>query len=276
MVSAKEIIARVIRNTGYKLPSMYHDDLLEWIPEGINFLSVTPSMLTLSTGDCNTPNALEVVNHSAVLPRGFVTIMAVEDEYGHIIPEGGDITDLKSTTKNATVNPLTARQTTFNANPLSHQTSDGTPTTAPGSGIPWDGEDIVPLDTSSGRGRYYKLQGNAIQTSFESGYIKIHYLALPVCKDGYPLIPDNEATKTALYWYVIMMLIGAGYKHPVFKYGEALEMWEKYAHQSMTEITYPSLDTMARIQRSTVRLIPPHHYYEDYFTNSEQGERIYK
>jgi hypothetical protein len=29
--SAKQILARVARNTGGKLPSMYHDDILEWI-----------------------------------------------------------------------------------------------------------------------------------------------------------------------------------------------------------------------------------------------------
>lgn len=277
MVSAKAVISDVVRNTGYKLPSMYHDDILEWIPEGINFLSVTPSMITLSTPSKDCPGELIVCNHSAPLPCGFVTIMAVEDENGRIIPEGGDVTDLRSTSKRASTAHNNERQTVFEVNPMLHQTSDGTPTTAPGTSVPIYGQDIVPAFTvTPKKASYYKIQGNQIQLSFPDGFIKIHYLALPTCSEGYPLMPENQATRTALYWYIIMMLIGAGYKHPVFTFKEAKEYWEEYANQSMNEITYPSLDKMARIQRSTVRLISPVHYYEDFFTNSEQGERIYK
>ena len=28
------------------------------------------------------------------------------------------------------------------------------------------------------------------------------------------MIPDNESLKTALYWYVLHMMIGAGFEHP--------------------------------------------------------------
>src|SRR5687768_8370191 len=99
MVSAKEVLARVIRNTGYKLPSVYHDDILEWMPEAIGMLSVTQSLVTESTGNVDCPGEIRISGHSACLPHGFVNIIAVEDEYGRRLPEGGDVTDLRSTSK---------------------------------------------------------------------------------------------------------------------------------------------------------------------------------
>src|SRR5690606_24166822 len=126
MVSAKKVLAKVIRNTGYKLPSVYHDDILEWIPEAINMLSTTQSLIIKSTPDQNCPGEVYVKNHVACLPYGFASILAVEDERGRRLPEGGDITDLRSTTKLSGARPDDARISTFAVNPLQHQTSDGT------------------------------------------------------------------------------------------------------------------------------------------------------
>lgn len=276
MVSAREILARVIRNTGYKLPSVYHDDILEWLPEAIGMLGVTQALEVIATGDVDCPGQIVTKNHAACLPAGLISIIAVEDEDGRRLPEGGDVTDLRSTSKFPSIRSSDERMTTFEVNPLLHQTSDGVPTTQPGTSVPLYGQDLTRVENINTSSHYYKIQGNHIQTSFEEGFVKIHYLALPVCKDGYPLIPNNENYKSALYWYVMMMLIGAGYEHKVFTYKMAKDEWTDYANKGMTEVSYPSLDTMARINRSTVRLIPPHRYHEDFFTGSEQPERLNK
>src|SRR5690606_17164371 len=99
--------------------------------------------------DQNCPGEVYVKNHVACLPYGFASILAVEDERGRRLPEGGDITDLRSTTKLSGARPDDARISTFAVNPLQHQTSDGTPTTKPGTGIPYTGEDIIPLPIST-------------------------------------------------------------------------------------------------------------------------------
>lgn len=283
--SAKEVLARVIRGTGYKLPSMYQDDILEWIPEGINYISTTTSLVTKSSGEQGMPGELWSKNHTVGLPLGFVSILAIEDENGMRVPEGGDITDITVQTSVRHVGISVegeARVTTFNANPFAFQTSDGTPTTKPGAtGIPWDGSDItkqsnIPQLATSNRRTYYKIQGNQIQTSFQEGFIRIHYLALPVDNDGYPLIPNNENFKQALEWHVIRRLIGSGYNHKVFNYQYADEQFEKFAGRAMNEISYASLDTRARTWRSTVRLIPPDNFSGDFFINSEQPEDLNK
>lgn len=271
-------MAKVIRNTGYKLPSIYHDDILEWIPEGLRMLGVTNAYVTKSTGNCNDPDALQVKNHCVRLPRGFQTILAVEDENGRIVSEGGDVTDLTNPSTRAHRGAVTEdiRPSVFNTNPNYHQTSDGTPTTKPGTSIPLYGEDIQPTSNSTITNHYYKIQGNYLQISFEEGFVKIHYLAIDTCKDGYPLVPDNENFTQALYWYVLMMLIGAGYEHKVFSYEKAESEFDKYAAKAIAEVSYPSLDTAARINRSTIRLIPPYNFYEDFFIGSEKPERLNK
>jgi hypothetical protein len=278
-ISAKEILARVIRGTGYKLPSVYQDDILEWIAEGIGYIQTTQTLVTESTAAQDCPGELLVTNHCVGLPCGFVSILALEDEFGNRIPEGGDITDITLQTSSRHKNNQSTQDTrisTFEVNPYQHQTSSGVPSTKPGTSVPIFGEDITSVKNTPYKRAYYKIQGNCIQTSFESGYVRLHYLALPVDEEGYPTIPDNENFKQALEWHIIRRLIGAGYQHPVFTWEKADEQFEKYAGRAMNEVSFASLDTRARTWRSTVRLIPPQSYSDDFFIGSESPELLYK
>lgn len=281
LCSAKEVLAKVIRNTGNKLPSVYFDDVLEWIPEGIDMLSTTKTLETASTPACGEGGSLKVVNYQVCLPKGLLAVLAVEDRHGMRVPEGGDVTDLsKPTTAYHTGSDnsqsAVSRASVFEVNPLDHQTEGGVPTTKPGSSIPIFGEDIKQVNLSQRLACYYKISGSYLQTSFEQGFIRIHYLKRPLDKDGYPMIPDNENFKTSLAWYVIMMLIGAGYQHPVFKFVDAQAQFELYGARAIGEISYPSLDATARVNRSFIRLIPPYHLQDDFFINSEQTQYLRK
>ncbi len=278
-VSAKEVVARVIRALGYKLPSHSIDDVFEFIGEGIGMLQVTRSLIVQSTGDIDCPGEVLIKNYCASLPCGFINVIAVEDENGNRLPEGsevGDITSISARQKSGLGISGTPRVSVFEVDPYTHQTSDGTPTTEPGSSIPIYGEDLTQQNLNQRSSHYYKIQGNYIQVSFETGFVKIHYLALPVDADGFPLIPDNENFKQALEWHIIRRLIGAGYEHKVFSYRDADAYFEQYAARAMGEVSYPSLDSMARLHRGVIRLIPPYHAPDDFFINNEQGERLWK
>ena len=216
--SAKRVLADVARNTGGKLPSRYHDDILEWLGEGIDLLSNTNILETVSTPSIEEPKAFYTKNHVVCLPAGLMGILAVEDQYGAIIPNGGDVTDVTSRSARYSSPSFNDRVVVFEVNPLQHQTSDGTPTEKPGTSIPVYGEDINAPTPSSNGPSYYKVSGNYLQTSFEEGFVKIHYLRRVLGKDGYPMIPDNQNFRTALYWYIMMMLIGAGYRHQIFSF----------------------------------------------------------
>lgn len=281
LVSGKVILTQVIRGLGYKLPSTYTDDVLEWIAEGLGLMQVTNSLVIESTGDNGAPGAINISNYCAKLPCGFVILIAVEDSQGNRLPEGSDQTDLRSTTKSRGVNVLqNTRVSSFQVDPFQHQTDTGLPTNKAGNIPPYyiDGDDIKPSTVvdSARTKHYYKLQGNYIQTSFESGYVKLHFYAIPVCSEGYPLIPDNANFKMGLEWHIIKRLIGSGYKHPVFTYDYAHQQCELYMNRGMSEVSFPTPEGAARLNRSLIRLIPPYNSYEDFFVNNEQPERLFK
>jgi len=279
LISAKQVLARTIRNLGYKLPSTYMDDILEWIPEGMGEMEVTQSLIRVSTGGQGDQDALYVKNHCVQLPCGYRAVIAIEDENGRRLPVGGDQTDF---TKQSSIRHISVgisgqpRTTVFEVNPFQHQTADGLPTDEPAESFPWFGQDITTTPGTNRSTHYYQIVGNHIQTSFEEGFIRLHYLSIPVCKEGYPLIPDNENFKRALEWHVIRRLIGSGYKHEVFSYEYANQEFERYAGRAMGEVSFYTPDDAAKLNRSIIRLIPPHQYQNDFFTNSEQDERLFK
>lgn len=275
-VSGKEVIARVIRGLNYRLPSSYLDDLLEFVGEGLSQLAVTNSLVTTSTGNVDCPGELVVRNHCVSLPCGFVSVLAVEDQYGRRLPEGSDTTDITNQSSLRHIFPNESRPNTFNVDPYVHQTSSGPPDEEPEAAVPYYGEDLTPNTTTTRSSHYYKIQGNYIQTSFEEGFIKLHYLTIPVDKEGYPLIPDNDTFKQALEWYVLKRLIGSGYQHPVFKYEYCEQMFEKYAGRALNEISYYTPDGAAKLNRSFVRLIPPATLWDDFNISGEQPETLRK
>jgi hypothetical protein len=281
--SVKEIISRIVRNTRLN-DSSYLDDMLEWIPEGIDHLQTRFQLSSKS-------ETLNVVEHvSQKLPCGLVYIDAIElveidgDAKEGRLPEGSEIRFPVDTTGQE--NDIWKSIPIVNVIEFTEDTTldDGTVITAgiykeytnnnQKLYIPKDGSDLT-IDYDSGTGNhYYHKMMDYVQTSFPTGKIKIHYLERPVDKDGYPLVPDVEEYKTALYWYIRMMLIGAGWQDPIFSYEKCNEEWEKFASRAIGKITYPSVDRMERVRNATTRLIPPATYWKDFHAGFEQPEHI--
>ena len=56
--------------------------------------------------------------------------------------------------------------------------------------------------SNKGNSSTYKIQGNIIYTSIESGELELAYLAISTDADGYPLLPDNSSFTRALELYI--------------------------------------------------------------------------
>ena len=56
--------------------------------------------------------------------------------------------------------------------------------------------------SNKGNSSTYKIQGNIIYTSIESGELELAYLAISTDADGYPLHPDNSSFTRALELYI--------------------------------------------------------------------------
>ena len=284
--SAKEIMARIIRNNGGKMPAHYMDSFLEWIPEAIEQLETKYQMETRSTGNwCDgnpEPGALVTKNHVAPLPCGITDLIAVENEFGERVREGSDITDLTNQTTRYQsggdgAGLSGARVTNFQVDVFDHKGANPA-IPPPGQTVPYDGSGIKEVQGGN-TANYYKIQGNMIQTSAECMFIKLHYQAMPIDGDGYPMVPNVEEYKQAVFFYCQRQLVAAGFDHKIWNgpqgYNYLDNQWEKYAGRALGVIKYPDQDRMERLRTSFAeRLIPPHHFYNDFFIGGEQTQEI--
>lgn len=221
---------------------------------------LTHALITTSTSDPGCAGELLVKNHCVPLPCGYVSPLALEDDCGYRIPESnfvGNPSDIRYQANDA-------RPSVFAVNPYSYPVSDGLPVNTPNEKFPVFGQDLTRVDYNRYH-RFYKIVGNSIQTSFCEGFIKLHYMALPVDTEGYPLIPNNENLKQAIEFHVLKRMIGSGYEHKVFDYKMANDLYEMHAARARSEISYPTLDDMQRNFNTNIRLIPPTGYADEFF-----------
>jgi hypothetical protein len=278
--SVQEVIGRVIDDVGGKLPNQYYDSMLEWIPQGIRILETKYQLIEKSTGNCGVdddgnvfPTAICTNNHVAVLPSDMISLIAVEDENGERVRLASSQVDFT----NQTDRYSTGRDGAFDARPTNFQV-DVWDHTGTEPSVPWDGSDLK-LVGGSGLNLTYKIQGNMIQTSMESVFIKLHYLSMPTDQDGFLLVPDVEEYKQALGFYLLRQLVGAGFKHPIFNgppgwnhYNSHFELWMGRAFGA---VKYPTIDRMEKLRTGFAeRLIPAHHAYADFFVGNEQTQEI--
>ncbi len=291
-VSAKEIVTRVVRNVGGKLPSSYADDMLEWIPQAMKMMKTKHQFINISTPNLDCPGEIRTKNHCALLPCGIQHITAVEDEFGTKVTIGSDQTSLApvppssrlhSGSKNS-IDALNARSTNFQMDAFDVQGVDpgAEGFTSDDTAVNVKGDDIIPANDGLSFSAYYILNGPWIQTSLQEMFLKIHYRSIHVDNEGYPLAPDNENYLQAATWFVIRELIAAGFDHRVF--GKAHRdggwqhcdtQWDKYSAMALGQIRYPSVEEMARFKNSFgERLIPPQHFTNDFFVGGEQQQNV--
>ncbi len=265
--SIQEVIARVIRNTRIQ-DSSYIQDMNEWIPEAMGYMR-TKMELKYSWAD------VEIEFHKGKLPCGLIHIMAVEHaghrlKYSNTVKHFGTGHNLgynHQTIGNQipvfTSNIVTQNQEAYTGEGNHIWKSDvASPTTSIKAVMCTD---IHPTE-------YYQIEMDYINTSISDTIVRIHYLSQPVDKDGFPLIPDNENYKEALYYYVRAKMIGCGYKDSVFKETELLQRFEVYAARAIGQIRYPSTDIVQSRIDNMVRFIPPQNYWENFFrTDSNEG-----
>lgn len=86
----------------------------------------------------------------------------------------------------------------------------------------YDASSVTSLSTCDSS--YYLLPNGTIETSFKSGVVVFHYYAMASSynerlNSECPLIPDHEAVKDAIAWYIFKNMLQRGHTHPVFRLG---------------------------------------------------------
>jgi len=105
----------------------------------------------------------------------------------------------------------------------------------------------------------YYIQNGKLRLNQKSGYIRLSYEAMPVDGNGYPLVPDNESYREAVYWYIVMKLLYSKYllgKISRDVYYDAKSSYNFYAKQAYANALMPDRDMFESIKNTWVRLIP--------------------
>ena len=247
--SLKDVIGNVIRNTRIQ-DSSFIADIHEWLYEAMDMLETQNTLEGKWEKVC-------IEFHKAKLPCGLKWIDAVEYN-GHRLREGHGSRPAEM-----------GGMVTYN-NPFI-STVDKIDTTNGHSQYVSEIKKVQQL--AVGYNEYYYTEMGTINTSFCDGELMVYFRGVKVDDDGFPMIPDNQNYKQALYWYCRAMMIGAGFEDKVFTYAHCFEQWERiYGPRATAEIRMPSPEQMQHRINTFVRFLPDPAYYDNFdYTPYKEG-----
>jgi len=125
----------------------------------------------------------------------------------------------------------------------------------------------------------YTINVDQIFTSFKDGVIHINYKALPVDKDGYPLIPEEVRTRNAvkyhLMWTIAQRLFYKGkLAEAIYRDIEQNRNW--YITSATAKAKMLTVDQMESLSNQFSRLIQDSHLHADFFATSNLPEDFRK
>ena len=120
----------------------------------------------------------------------------------------------------------------------------------------------------------YSLNPDYVMTDFEEGELDISYYAMPTDEDGFPMVPDNQYFREALFWYCYYKLLGRGFtpKSREITLEFALHQWKFYCTAARNKANYPDIGQYQRFADIWVGLIPPQRLFERGFNLEDPEE----
>ena len=123
----------------------------------------------------------------------------------------------------------------------------------------------------------FKTQGRVIFTSFPEGCVEIAYKAIPIDKDGFPLLIDNENYLAALEAYIKKMVFTVKFDTGKVSGAVLQNAQTDYAFLAAelnAEMTMPSTSEMESITRYINTMIPKVREFDNGFVNLGNREYI--
>ena len=123
----------------------------------------------------------------------------------------------------------------------------------------------------------FKTQGQVLYVSFKTGDVSVSYKAIPVDKDGFPLLIDNPVFLKALEAYIkreaFTILFDMGKIAPAVLQNTQ-QQYAFLAGQLQSEFTIPSISEMESIKNSWCTLIQRTSEFTTGFKNNGDKEYI--
>lgn len=101
----------------------------------------------------------------------------------------------------------------------------------------------------------------------DAGDVLLDFKRFKLDPEGLPMIPDNIAYLEALEFYVLRQMIMGGYKHPIFNYQVADQIWKSKCILASNDLRYPSIDDAERTRRWWTSMVPRTAGYMDDFAD---------
>lgn len=115
----------------------------------------------------------------------------------------------------------------------------------------------------------YTITPNYINTSFKDGRIFIYYLGLETDCDGYPTVTDDPIYREALGWYILMKMLGRGFKHQTFTYKDAEDRWNLMYPKARNRCRMPDIDGYQQFKKSWLGLVNSKDPIKTFFNSTE-------
>lgn len=113
----------------------------------------------------------------------------------------------------------------------------------------------------------YTVNDNFIFTNFQTGFVFIAYKALPVDKDGFPLIPDNRRYKEAVKSFIrykIDYILWRTDELTKDVYQDSEKEWLWYVGSAGNAARIPNVDGMYSLMNQ-MKLIPQKYAHNNFF-----------
>lgn len=127
---------------------------------------------------------------------------------------------------------------------------------------------------------YYQYNHPYLRFPLKDGYCLVAYRAMPSDDDGYPLIPDDEDMKEAIFWYINMKL---RYRDYVKRIDGAKDLYKdaQYEWQQKKMAVYGNMmmpdgvDDLKALAGVWLRMIPSINEHYSGYKNMGDKERLY-
>ena len=237
--STYEIIEKLYRDGDYS-EELPWEDCVVWISEALDLIGAYPQYLRKVTGDLGEP-CLNITDYKAKLPCDVFRIEQVA------------------------VNGVAAR---YSGNSFHHLMGEECCTVpvypSQYEDLFKDNSDNIFTNLSAATDNAfqvptYDVNNNFLTLNYKEGKVCIAYIAKPIDKNGFPLIPDDISYKQAVTKYCMYKLDYREWRKgklgdKQFQYSD--REWMFYCGQAKGSANMPSVDMLERIKHQWIKLIP--------------------
>lgn len=293
-VSSKEIISKVITDLKLQEEDYSIADMVEWIGESLDEIGAFRQHNVKVTGKEYEP-LLQVTNFQARLPADLVKPVFIQYSKtvnGPFIPIKwntnpimfrGEETETFATSTTAgdnfiiyfTMDLLSitydAALTLLNTDPVFKSKINAIITSEEDLRGTISEEDPDALSIK------YTINNNYIKLNTSTGFIRMAYLARPLDEDNFPLVPDLQSFRNAMYWYVVMKIYYPKWALGRIRdrvYDHAESKWRFFAKQAYAEGIMPDLGQLESMKDQWNKLFPELYEFDSSFSHLSERQII--